>query len=175
MALILNKGELDAAISPKGREEGGEGGGKKANHFDHLNAPCRSFIDRAPFVCLSTTDRRGTHHLAPLGGKPGFVEVLDERTILLPEWPAPESHERLRDLLEDGRVGILFLVPGEDQALEVTGVASLSNDSRFLNHFRSDDGIPEVVILLEVGTAAFVGGSAVRRSRLWASAAPAVE
>ena len=170
MALILNKGELDAVISPTGKD----GGGKKDNKSDYLNARCRAFIDSAPFACLATSDRRGIHHLAPLGGKPGFAEVLDDRTILLPEWPAPESYERLSDLLEDGQAGILFLAPGEGLALEVTGSASLSNDPRFLNHFRTDDGIPEVVILLEVRTSAFVGAMAIKRSGIWTSPLPPV-
>jgi len=159
MALIVSKSELKARLSPAGRVA--------AQMFDHLDESCCRFVARAPFVCLATSDARGEKHLAPLGGRSGFVEILDDRTLLLPEWPAPEVTQQLTDLLEDSNVGLLFLVPGEDVALEVSGTACLSDDSRFLELFREDDGPPDVVILVEVMAAAFVGAGALEKSGLW--------
>lgn len=162
MALILTKGKLKSLLAPLAR------GGSPAP--DHLTEACRAFINRAPLVCLATSNARGEQHLAPLGGQPGFAEILDHRTLLLPEWPAPESRQQMTDLLDDGHVGLLFLVPGEAQALEVSGTACLSDDGRFLDHFRNGDGVPEVVILIEVTSAAFVGEGAIAKSGLWQSA-----
>lgn len=159
MTLILKKGQLDTLLSPAGQEP--------PEAIDHLNVDCRRFIARSPLVCLATSDNRRQQNLSPIGGKPGFVEVLDKRTLVLPEWPAPESRERLCSILDDANVALLFLVPGDDRALEVSGTACLSNDAKFIDHFVNGDVAPDVVLLVEVGAARFVGSGALSMSTFW--------
>ncbi|MEX1147751.1 MAG: pyridoxamine 5'-phosphate oxidase family protein, partial [Sphingomonadales bacterium] len=164
MALILKKGELDTLLSSADQN--------RPETIDYLDVACRRFIARAPLVCLATSDKRRHQHLSPIGGAPGFVEVLDKRTLVLPEWPVPESRERLRGVLDDANVALLFMVPGDDCALQVTGSACLSNDRRFIDHFRRGGAAPDVVLLIEVSTATFVGAGALSIGNLWDPPAP---
>src|SRR5580700_525307 len=83
----------------------------RAKLSDHINELTRQFIESSPFVCVATGRPDGGLDVSPRGDPPGFVRVLDERTLLLPERPGNRLADTLTNLLHDRRIGLLFLIP----------------------------------------------------------------
>ena len=97
----------------------------RAKVADRLNDLTRQFVDRAPFVLLATSSPGGTCDVSPRGDPAGFVRVLDERTLLLPERPGNRLADSLRNILQNPHVGLLFVVPGVGDTLRVNGRAEI--------------------------------------------------
>jgi PPOX class probable FMN-dependent enzyme len=89
-----------------------------------LDRHCRAFIDLSPFLCLATASASGAD-VTPRGDRPGFVHVLDDTTLAIPDWPGNNRLDSLANILENPQVGLLFLVPGVDESLRVNGTAVL--------------------------------------------------
>ena len=100
--------------------------------LDHLDRHCRSFVALSPFVLVGTSDAGGTCDVSPRGDAPGFVAVLDEKTLVIPERPGNRRLDSLLNVLETGAVGLLFLVPGFEETLRVNGRASVVQDADVL-------------------------------------------
>ncbi len=98
---------------------------------DRLNSMTRLFVERSPFVCVATSDAAGNCDLSPRGGPAGFVRILDDRTLLIPERPGNRLADSLRDMLANPRVGLLFIVPGATDTFRVNGRAT--NPLRFVD------------------------------------------
>ncbi len=103
---------------------------------DHLNDVTRQFIERSPYVCVATLDPDGGLDVSPRGDPAGFVRVLDERTLLIPERPGNRIADTFRNLLADPRIGLLFLIPGIDDAFRVNGRAVITDDIELLGAVR---------------------------------------
>jgi predicted pyridoxine 5'-phosphate oxidase superfamily flavin-nucleotide-binding protein len=97
---------------------------------DRLNPKTRLFIERSPFVCLATSDARGHCDLSPRGDPAGFVRILDERSLLLPERPGNRLADSLRNILANPQIGLLFVVPGVTDTFRVNGRAAITTDAR---------------------------------------------
>src|SRR5262245_10352416 len=95
---------------------------------DRLNPLTRQFIERAPFLCLATSDAEGRCDVSPRGDPPGFVRILDDRTILIPERPGNRLADSLRNILQNPGVGLLFVIPGVGDSFRVNGRATLTVD-----------------------------------------------
>src|SRR3954466_12365760 len=93
--------------------------------IDHLDRHCAAFIGLAPFATLSTTSADGWPDVSPRGGDPGFVKVLDEHRLALPDRPGNNRVDSLRNVAANPRVALLFLVPGIEQTLRVYGTTCL--------------------------------------------------
>ena len=89
---------------------------------DHLDHNCRRFIALSPFLCLATAGEKGTDN-SPRGDAPGFVEVQDERTLLIPDRPGNNRLDSLANIVRNPQVGLLFLIPGVTETLRVNGRA----------------------------------------------------
>src|SRR6187200_1745232 len=100
-----------------------------------LDGHCRKFISLSPFVCLGTCGVDGAD-VSPRGDRPGFVHVLDEVTLALPDWPGNNRIDSLMNITSNPRVGLLFLIPGVDETLRVNGRAEFSNDPGLLERWR---------------------------------------
>src|SRR5262245_41846132 len=97
----------------------------RAKVADGLNELTRQFVDRSPFVLLATSAPDGTCDVSPRGDPPGFVQVIDDRTLLLPERPGNRLADSLRNVLANPHVGLLFVLPGVGDTLRVNGRATL--------------------------------------------------
>lgn len=134
--------------------------------IDHLNADYRAFVEASPFIVLSSVGAQGTD-ASPKGDAPGFVRILDERTLAIPDRPGNNRIDNLRNIVEDGRVSVLFIVPGAGETLRVNGTATLSADPALLASFAVQDKLPRSVILVQVQTVYFHCSKALVRSKLW--------
>src|SRR3954462_3204725 len=93
--------------------------------IDHLDRHCAAFIGLAPFAMLSTTSADGWPDVSPRGGDPGFVKVLDEHRLALPDRPGNNRVDSLRNVAGNPRAALMFFVPGVEQTLRVCGTTTL--------------------------------------------------
>src|SRR5690349_14622612 len=103
--------------------------GKIAKRLNHLT---RQFVERSPFVCVATARPDGGLDVSPRGDAAGFVRILDDRTVLLPERPGNRIADSLTNLLEDPRIALLFLIPGVGDTFRINGTASIVDDPELL-------------------------------------------
>lgn len=133
---------------------------------DHLHPFYRPFVEAATFVALATAGPTGLD-VSPRGDPAGFVEILDERTLLLPDRRGNNRMDSLRNLLADPRVALLFLVPGAGETLRVNGRATLSVDPALLARFEMQGQRPKSVMRIAVESVYFQCSRAIVRARLW--------
>jgi PPOX class probable FMN-dependent enzyme len=134
---------------------------------DRLDAPTRAFIAASPFVLLGTQGARG-NHITPRGDAPGFVEVLDDHRVMLPDRRGNNRLDGLRDIIEDNRVSLLFLVPGANETLRLHGFATISTDPELRARSVAQGKTPATVLIVEVREIFMQCAKALMRSSLWA-------
>jgi uncharacterized protein len=136
---------------------------------DHVNGPGRAFIAASPFLVLATGGAQG-FDCSPKGDKPGFVQVDDDgRTLFIPDRPGNNRLDGLKNLIEDPHVGLLFFVPGVNEAYRVNGRARISCDPQLKRRFAVDGKEPRTVIVVSVEQAFQHCPKALVRSQLWAA------
>ena len=134
--------------------------------IDHVNADYRRFIELSPFVVLATGGPEGLD-CSPRGDVPGFVRILDSRTLALPDRPGNNRVDSLRNVVAAPQVGLLFMVPGVGETLRVNGRARVSLDPELLASFAMDGKPPRSVLLIDVQSVYFHCAKAIVRSNLW--------
>jgi PPOX class probable FMN-dependent enzyme len=126
----------------------------------------RAFIALSPLVVLGTSTTDGAD-VTPRGDAPGFVHVLNEHTLLLPDWPGNNRLDSLSNLIANPRIGLLFLVPGVDESLRVNGIATITTDPSLIARWDVSGKHPRAVIAVDVKEAYLHCGKALLRSKLW--------
>ena len=139
----------------------------RAKLADRLNDLTRQFIERSPFVCVATGRPDGGMDVSPRGDPPGFVRVLDERTVLVPERPGNRLADTLINLLSDARIALLFLIPGVGDTFRVNGTAVITDDRELLAPSAVEGKAPRLGILVSVTEAYTQCSKAMVRSDLW--------
>ncbi len=134
---------------------------------DRINELTREFIEHSPFVCVATIDPDGGLDVSPRGDPAGFVRVLDERTLLIPERPGNRIADTLRNLLADPRVALLFLIPGVGDTFRVNGRAVITDDAELLAPCAVEGRVPKLGLLVSVEEAYTHCPKAMIRSDLW--------
>ena len=133
---------------------------------DYVTAHYARFIAASPFVTLATSGPDGLD-CSPRGDRPGFVRLMDERTLMMPDRRGNNRVDSLRNIVRDRRVGLLFMVPGSGSTLRVNGTAHLSVDERLLESFAVDGKPPRSVIVIKTEAVYFQCARAIVRSKLW--------
>ena len=133
---------------------------------DHITPHYRTLIEASPFVALATSGPEGLD-CSPRGDKPGFVRVADDRTLMIPDRRGNNRIDSLRNIINDPRVALLFLLPGSGTTFRVNGRATLSDDPALLESFTVDGHRPRSVIVVSVEAAYFQCARAIVRSGLW--------
>ncbi|MEP9353919.1 pyridoxamine 5'-phosphate oxidase family protein [Xanthobacter sp. KR7-65] len=141
-----------------------------AKQLDHLDRHCLSFIALSPFVLVATADAAGRADVSPRGDAPGFVSAHASE-LVIPDRPGNHRLDSLCNILETGRVGLLFLVPGVDETLRVNGRAAIHDDPDLTAQFAVGGKVPRTVIRVQVDEAYLHCAKAFMRSRLWDAAA----
>lgn len=135
--------------------------------LDKLDRHCRSFIGLSPFVVISSVGADGLADASPRGDRPGFVQIIDDHTVAIPDWPGNNRLDTLGNIIVRPSVGLLFLVPGVDETLRVNGEAELRDDEDLRSLFERSGKLPRLVILVHVKEAYLHCAKALMRSRLW--------
>jgi uncharacterized protein len=135
--------------------------------IDHVDRHCRSFLELSPFAVLSTADADGWPEVSPRGGDPGFVKVLDEHRLVLPDRQGNNRVDSLRKVTANPKVALLFFVPGIEETLKVFGTAELLAADALDVDLTEFGREPRSVLLIEVRRAYFQCAKAVMRSGLW--------
>lgn len=140
-----------------------------AKELPRLDRHCRRFVGLSPFLVLGSRGERGGD-VTPRGGPPGFVKALDAETLIIPDFPGNNRLDTLENIIEDDRVGLLFLVPGVDETLRVNGRAAIETDAELRVLGTVDGRLPITVLRVKVEAAYLHCGKALMRSALWSPA-----
>jgi len=133
---------------------------------DHIHPAYRPFIAASPFVALATSGPEGLD-VSPRGDPAGFIEIEDDKTLLLPDRRGNNRIDSLRNILQDNRVALLFLIPGIGETLRVNGTAAISTDPALLERFAVNNQLPKTVLRIHVESVFFQCSRAIIRSGLW--------
>lgn len=133
----------------------------------YLDHHCQNFISKSPFVILATADERGHCDVSPRGDSAGFVRVLDEIHLIIPERPGNRRIDSMRNILSNPRIGLIFIIPGLEETLRVNGSACVIRDEELLNKMESHGHIPVLGIGVTVHECFVHCAKAFKRSKLW--------
>lgn len=132
-----------------------------------IDSHCRDFISRSPFLVLSTSDASGCCDVSPRGDAPGFVHVLDDSRLVIPERPGNRRIDSMRNLLSNPRVGLIFFIPGMGETLRINGRACIIRDEDLLERMAVNGRRPLLGIAVEAEECFLHCAKAMKRSRLW--------
>ena len=132
-----------------------------------LNADCRAFIAHAPFLVMGTAGADGRCDVSPKGDAPGFVHVLDERHLAIPDRLGNNRLDGLRNILENDHVGLIFFIPGREDTLRVNGRARIARDEALLDRLAVNGKRPVTALVVEVEQAFMHCARAFKRAGLW--------
>ncbi len=138
-----------------------------AKQLDRLDPHCRRFIGLAPFVVIATAGKDGRLDASPRGGAAGFVRVVDDKNLQLPDALGNNRLDSFTNIVQTSRIGLIFFVPGIDETLRINGKARLRNDAAILREFPHEKHPPRLVIEIAVEEAYLHCAKALMRSQLW--------
>lgn len=133
-----------------------------------LDEHCRRFIELSPFVVLATAAASGAADASPRGDAPGFVRVLDDKHLLIPDRAGNNRLDSLKNLVENPDIGLLFFVPGMNETLRLNGTAVLTRDSELLASMAVNGKAPRTGLLVTIDQVFLQCAKALMRSKLWA-------
>ncbi|MEY4089771.1 MAG: hypothetical protein RJB55_2042 [Verrucomicrobiota bacterium] len=140
--------------------------GAIAKEVDYLHPHYRAMIAASPFMVLATAGPEGLD-TSPRGDPAGFVQVVDDRTLLIPDRRGNNRADSLRNIIRDPRVALLFMIPGVGETLRVNGTAVISTDPALINRFEHRGTFPRSVIVVTAERVYFQCSKALVRSELW--------
>lgn len=142
-------------------------GGALGKELDRIDPHSRRFIELSPFLCIGTSRPDGLADVSPRGGEPGFVHVLDERHLAMPDRPGNNRLDTLTNIAHSPSVGLLFFVPGFEDMLRVNGIAEVTVEPALMERFAVDGKLPRSVMRIEVREVYLHCTKALKRSALW--------
>ena len=157
---ISTEDELREVLGTPGR-------GAVAKALDRIDEHFAGFIGRSPFVLIGSSDAAGNQDVSPKGDPAGFVQVLDEHTLAIPDRPGNRRGDTFSNVLQNPRVALFFLVPGVRETLRVQGRATIVRDAALRERMAVGGRIPELALVIEVDEAFMHCAKCVVRSQLW--------
>jgi len=142
---------------------------KKVLH--HLDKFCRDFIALSPFLVVASSDGKGHADASPRGDQPGFVAVLDDKTLLIPDRRGNNRVDTFGNILASPGVGLIFFVPGINETLRINGKAEITQDAKLLTPLAVQNVVPTIGLKIHVEESYFHCGKALMRSKLWSAEA----
>lgn len=134
---------------------------------NHLDKHAIDFVARSPFLCIGTQTPDGLADVSPRGDPCGFVKVLDDKTLLIPDRPGNNRLDTQSNILANPAVGLLFMIPGFDDTMRVNGTAKISRDPDLLALLAVNDRMPTVAIVVTIKEVFIHCAKAFRRAKLW--------
>ena len=140
---------------------------QKLKVLNHIDRNCRIWIERSPFIVMSTHDTEVNVDASPKGDPAGFVKVIDEKTLAIPDRPGNHRFDSFQNILQTGRIGLVFMVPNRNEVVRVNGSAQLVRDKKLRESMAINGRVPEFAIVVGVEEAFYHCGKAIIRSNLW--------
>jgi PPOX class probable FMN-dependent enzyme len=134
--------------------------------LDRLNDSYRKLIEASPFVAIATSGPEGLD-CSPKGDPKGFVRILDDKTLAIPDRPGNNRTDGFRNILRDPRIALLFLIPGVGETLRVNGRASITTDPELMQSFAINGKLPRCITIVHIDNVYFHCSKAIVRSKLW--------
>ena len=138
-----------------------------AKTITRLDIHCKSFIARSPFVLIGSSNARGEMDISPKGDAPGFVRVLDDHTLAIPDRPGNRRADTFTNVLQNSKIGLLFLIPGKTETLRISGTAAIVRDVDLRESMAARGKVPDFALGLHVEEAFFHCSKCIIRSSLW--------
>ncbi|EST53162.1 phosphohydrolase [Brevibacillus panacihumi W25] len=135
--------------------------------IDHLDEHCRDFIAKSPFLVIATSDEAGRCDASPRGDAPGFVHIVDDRHLVIPERPGNKRMDSLRNILANSQIGLIFLIPTLQETLRINGRACVIRDEEILEKMAVNEKRPLVGIGVKVEECYMHCAKSFMRSGLW--------
>ena len=135
--------------------------------IDHIDAHCRAWIERAPLVVVASMSGSGQLDVAPKGDPAGAFKVLDEQTLAIPDRPGNNRADTLINIIENPRIGLMFVIPNRREVVRVSGSAQITTDPDLVESMTVNGKSPKLVILVHVEEAMFHCGKAFIRAKMW--------
>ena len=135
--------------------------------ISHLDKHCGLFISRSPFVLMASADASGNIDVSPKGDPIGFVKILDSTTLAIPDRPGNERADSMENILQNPKVGLIFMIPGKSETLRVSGEAYIVRDEKLRSSMEMKSKVPELVIVIDVKEVFFHCSKCMIRSKLW--------
>jgi len=132
-----------------------------------LDEHCKEFIRRSPFLCIGTASAQGKADVSPRGDPAGFVQIVDDNHLFLPDRPGNNRLDTMTNITENPNVGLLFFIPGFNDTLRVNGKATIVQDDTLASKAKVNGKAPKVGIMIEVQEAFLHCAKAFKRSNLW--------
>jgi len=135
--------------------------------INYIDGNCRSFIENSPFLTIATSDLNGNFDVSPKGDPSGFVKILNDKTLAIPDRPGNHKADTFTNILQNPNVGLIFLIPGVKETLRVNGTAKIVTDKSVLELLVCDGKVPSLAIIVEVKEAFMHCAKCMIRSKLW--------
>ncbi len=132
-----------------------------------LDRHCRAYIAKSPFLLIASSDSDGRMDISPKGDPPGFVRVIDDETLAIPDRPGNRRADTFHNLLQNPRLGLIFLIPGKKETLRVSGRAEIVHDEALRETMAINGKAPDLALVVRVEEAFFHCAKCVTRSKLW--------
>lgn len=135
--------------------------------INYIDEHCRSFIEKSPFITIATSDLEGNMDVSPKGDPAGFVKILDEKTLAIPDRPGNAKADTLTNVIKNPNIGLIFLIPGVRETLRINGEAKIVQDKWVLEQLNVDGKTPSFAIIVTVKEAFMHCAKCIIRSKLW--------
>ncbi|MBE9211620.1 pyridoxamine 5'-phosphate oxidase family protein [Plectonema cf. radiosum LEGE 06105] len=134
-----------------------------------LDKHCRAFIAKSPLLFIASSNSRGNMDISPKGDPPGFVKILDDNTLAIPDRPGNRRADTFQNILENSQVGLIFLVPGKGETLRISGSAMIVRDIPLRESMAMNGKIPNFALIVNIKEAFFHCAKCMLRSKVWQS------
>jgi len=165
--MLIDQAEIVGSIAELDAITERASGGAAGKTMTRIDVYARQYIGLSPFCCLATSDGKGHADVTPRGDKPGFVRILNDNTLLIPERPGNNRMDSLRNIIVNPSLGLLFFIPGFEDTLRVNGRGRVTKDPRLLAESTVDNKTPKFGVVVDVDEVFLHCAKAFRRSRLW--------
>jgi PPOX class probable FMN-dependent enzyme len=135
--------------------------------LSHLDKHCGVFIGRSPFMLLASADAQGNVDVSPKGDPEGFVKIIDKQTLAIPDRLGNRRADSIENILQNPKVGLIFMIPGKTETLRISGSASVVRDANLLDSMAIRDRSPQFAIVVDVHEAFFHCSQCMIRSKIW--------
>ncbi|PCJ92862.1 MAG: phosphohydrolase [Flavobacteriaceae bacterium] len=135
--------------------------------IDYIDENCRGFIEKSPFITIATSDLNNNFDVSPKGDPEGFVKILNDTTLAIPDRPGNRKADTLRNIIQNPNIGLIFLIPGIKETLRVNGTAKIVTDKKVLELLSHKGKLPSFAIIVKVQEAFMHCAKCIIRSKLW--------